>query len=125
MVVRLAFDLLRWQLGGSIVVAIDDREDSRATRSGRKIGVKRERCVLGLGGSDDAKERRQREYYRQAALASCHHLTGSKIAHGPPPNRFQLGFSRIPQRKIEKQCAAPLGGALRWINWDVDIELSC
>jgi hypothetical protein len=58
MVVRLPADLLKRHFGRPIVIAIEYREHGRATGGRRQIGVEGKGCVLGLGGTDDAKERR-------------------------------------------------------------------
>jgi hypothetical protein len=47
--------------------------------------------------------------------------SGSETAHGLTIESISPEFR---SEGSKKKCAAPAGGALRWINWDVDIELS-
>ena len=73
-VVGLAVDGERRQLGRTVVVAVDDRERGGDACGGKQIGVKRVFGRIGIRRDEEREERQRHERERRSALADGHGL---------------------------------------------------
>ena len=83
-VVGLAVDGERRQLGRAVEVAIDDREDRRDARGREQIGVEGIFRRVGVRRDHEREERERRERERRAAFAEGHAFScAGRLRHVP------------------------------------------
>ena len=88
-VVGLAVDRQRRQLGRPVVVAIDDRERRGDAGGGEQIGVEGVFRRVGIRRDEDRKQRQRREGERRSALADGHALARDwRMRHLVVPSRL-------------------------------------
>ena len=73
-VVRTARDLLRRQLGRTIIILVEDGERGTKARNRAKRRMERKAAVMSEGGGDNAKECQRDEHGCEQCLADGHRL---------------------------------------------------